>query len=83
MFFSVKTRNLKWEILIKNLFTLKYGMELRMKNSIIVGDSLKNPIFRGGGGVMKKQYKGALPKKGEGAWTVWRFRGWLAVKQRS
>ena len=82
MFFSVKTRNLKWEILMKNLFTLKYGMELRMKNSIIIGDSLKNPIFRGGG-VMKKQYKGALPKKGEGAWTVWRFRGWFAVKQRS
>ena len=50
MFFSVKTRNLKWEVLMKNLFTLKYGMELRMKNSIIIGVSLKNPIFRGGGG---------------------------------
>ena len=32
MFFSVITKNLNWEILIKNLLLLKDGMGLRMKN---------------------------------------------------
>ena len=32
MFFFVITKNLKWEILIKNLLLLKDGMGLRMKN---------------------------------------------------
>ena len=51
-----------------------------MKNSIIIGDSLKNPIFLGGGHE-KPIYRGALPKKGEGAWTVCRFRG-VAYRKR-
>ena len=38
MFFSVRTKNLNWEILTKNLVTfLKDGMEIRMKNCIIMG----------------------------------------------
>ena len=44
MFFSDITKNLNWEILTKNLVTLKDGM----------GVALKNPIFKGG--FMKNQY---------------------------
>ena len=43
-------------------------MELKMKNSNIMGDSLKNIfLVRGEGG-------GGGGMKGEGAWTVSRFK---------
>ena len=55
MFFSFITKNLKWEMLTKNLVTFKKWH----------GGSLKNPIFKGG--FKKNQYiEGELPKKGEG-----------------
>ena len=58
-------------------------MGLRMKHFNIMEGSLKNPIFRvgggGEGGVPEKPiYRGELPKK-EG-WTVSRFKGGLAKK---
>ena len=37
MFFSVITKNLNWDILTKILVTFKRWMELRMKNSNIIG----------------------------------------------
>ena len=37
------------------------------------GGSLKNSIFRRGS--QKPIYREEFPKKGEGAWTVCRFRG--------
>ena len=37
MFFSVITKNLNWEILSKNLVTLKNGIGLRMKYYNIMG----------------------------------------------
>ena len=37
MFFFVITKNLNWEILTKNLVTLKDEMGLRMKNVNIMG----------------------------------------------
>ena len=37
MFFSVITKNLNWEILTKNLVTLKDGMGLRTKNFNVLG----------------------------------------------
>ena len=37
--------------------------------------------FLGGGVHEKPIYRGALPKKGEGAWTVCRFRG-VAYRKR-
>ena len=46
--FSVRTKNLNWQILTKNLVTLKDKMGLRMKNVNNMGDSLKNLIFKGG-----------------------------------
>ena len=55
-------------------------MGLRMKYFNIMGGSLKNPIFRvgGGGGVPEKPiYRGELPKK-EG-WPLSRFKGTLVV----
>ena len=54
-------------------------MGLRMKHFNIMGGSLKNPIFRvGGGGVPEKPiYRGELPKK-EG-WPLSRFKGTLVV----
>ena len=44
MFFSFITKNLKWEMLTKNLVTFKKWD----------GGSLKNPIFKGG--FKKNQY---------------------------
>ena len=37
MFFSIIIKNLKWEILIKNLITFDGGMGLKMKNLNIMG----------------------------------------------
>ena len=56
MLFSVITKNLNWEILTKNCYFLKNGMELRMK------------IWKGGGGGLEEfaNLRGALPKKGGG-----------------
>ena len=42
--------------------------------------SLKNPTFRGEG-ITKNQYRGGLSKKG--AWTVCRFKGGGAWKERA
>ena len=40
-----------------------------MKNFWYFWGSLKNPIFRGeGGGLKKNQYRGELPKEGGGSW---------------
>ena len=38
-------------------------MGFRMKNFNVMGVSLKNPIFRGGGGSRKTNIKEELPKK--------------------
>ena len=57
-------------------------MGLRMKKFNIMGGSLKNSIFKGGGGFPEKPvYWGELPKKGGGAWTVSKFKGGLAKKR--
>ena len=53
MLFPVITNNLNWESLTKNA-VLKNEMGLRLKNYKIMGDSLKSPIFKGGGGVVRK-----------------------------
>ena len=47
MFFSVTTKNLNWEILIKNLVTFKRWDEIKNEKFQHYWDSLKNPIFMG------------------------------------
>ena len=47
MFFSIRTKNLNWEILNRNLVAFK------KRDEVYYGSSLKNPIFRG---CMKNQY---------------------------
>ena len=42
MFFSVTTKDLNWEILIKKLVTFKRCDELRMKNFNIMGFTEKS-----------------------------------------
>ena len=60
MLFPVITNNLNWESLTKNA-VLKNEMGLRLKNYKIMGDSLKSPIFKGGGGGgPKNQYIGGF-----------------------
>ena len=60
--FSVITKDLNQKILTKNLVTLLDGMGLKMENYEC---SLKNSIFRGGGGDSRKtNILGELPKKG-------------------
>ena len=53
-------------------------MGLRMKIFNIMGGSLKNPIFRGGGGLgggrKTNIYRGFSKKVG--TWTVSKFEGW-------
>ena len=60
MFFSVITKTLNWEILTKNLITFKKCDGV--KDEKFYGGSLKDPIFKtGGGGVlMKNQYIGVI-----------------------
>ena len=53
MLFPVITNNLNWESLTKNA-VLKNEMGLRLKNYKIMGDSLKSPILKGGGGGARK-----------------------------
>ena len=48
-------------------------MGLRMKNVNIMRGPLKNPIFRRDGSE-KLIYRRELTKKGEGAWTISRFK---------
>ena len=56
-------------------------MGLRMKNVNIMRGPLKNPIFRRDGSG-KLIYRGDLTKKGEGAWTISRFKfGGLAKEK--
>ena len=55
MLFSFITKNLKWEMLTKNLVTFKKWHGGSLKNPIFKGDSRKTNIQRGG-----------LSKKGEG-----------------
>ena len=79
MVFSVRTKNLNWEILTKNLVTpLKDGMALRMKNFDIMGVHWK--IWFSWGLHKKPIFSRELPKKGDlvkkragGAFEV---RGW-------
>ena len=64
MFFSVITKNLKWEMLTKNLVTFKRWDGVKDEKFEYYGGSLKKPIFRGG--VNEKSiYRGELPKKGD------------------
>ena len=80
MFFSVITKNLNSEILIKNLVTLKRWD----KKFEYYGGLLENLNFRGGGLVHKKPiYKGELPKKQGEAWTVCQFNWGLTKKEES
>ena len=51
-----------------------------MKYFNIMGDSLKNPIFRTGGS-RKSNIQGELLKK-RGGWTVFRFKGRGAWQKR-
>ena len=46
MFFSVITKNLNWEILTKNLVTLKRWDGVKDEKFDYYVGSLKNPIFR-------------------------------------
>ena len=50
VFFSVITKNVKWEISTKNLVNFKDGVELRMKNLSIRGFHWKIRFLGGGGG---------------------------------
>ena len=50
MSFSFIGKNLKWEVLTKNLVTFKRWDGVKDEK---YGDSLKNPIFRGGWGSRK------------------------------
>ena len=50
MFSSIITKNLIWEILNKNSVTFKRWDGVRDEKFQYYGGSLKNPIFRGGGG---------------------------------
>ena len=59
MFFSVITKNLKREILTKNLVTFKRWDGVKYEKFEYYGCSLKNPIFREKG-VTKKQYTGVI-----------------------
>ena len=54
-------------------------MGLSMKN-LDVKYALKNPIFTGGGGFTKKQYKGGNCLK-RGAWTVCRLKEGLGENE--
>ena len=74
MLFPVITNNLNWESLTKNA-VLKNEMGLRLKNYKIMGDSLKSPIFKGGGWSEKPIYRGICLKGGGGAWTASKFKG--------
>ena len=78
MFFPVMTKNLNWEILTKNLITLKRWDGIKNEKFYCSGVSLKNLIFRGRRGVHKTIYKGGMSKEGGGgrgcAWTVCRFK---------
>ena len=58
-------------------------MGLRMKKFNIMGGSLKNSIFKGGGEFPEKPvYWGELPKNGGGGgWAVSKFKGGLAKKR--
>ena len=48
MLFSVMTKNLNWEILIKNLLIFKRWDEVKDEKFQYYGGSLKNLVFRGG-----------------------------------
>ena len=47
MFFSAVTENLNWEVLTNNSVTFKRWDGVKDQN-FNMGDSLKNPIFKGG-----------------------------------
>ena len=74
MYLSIIAKNLNWEMLTKNLVTFKRQDGVKDEKFQYYGNSLKNLIFRGGGGGHKKPiYKGRLPEKG--VWTVCKFKG--------
>ena len=62
MFLSLITKNLKWEILTKNLVTFKRWDEVKDKKFYYYGGSLKNPNFSGGH--EKPIYRGDCLKRG-------------------
>ena len=61
MLFSVMTKNLNWEILIKNLLIFKRWEEVKDEKFQYYGGSLKNLVF----GVVHEKtiYRGELPKQ--------------------
>ena len=67
MFFFVITKNLNLEILTKNLVNFKRWDGIKDEKFEYYGGSLKNPIFRGGGGAgfTKTNIWGQGLKKGE------------------
>ena len=77
LFFSVIIKNSSWEILTKNLVTLKDKMGLRMKNFNILGVRRKIPVLEGE--LMKNQYgQGDCLRGGErggGGGGAWQERG--------
>ena len=77
-YFSVITKNSRWESLTQNLVTFKKKMVLRMKKALIFWIFTKNPTFRGV--FTKNQYRGGR-LNGGGAWTVCWFKGGL-VRRR-
>ena len=58
MLFPVITNNLNRGSLTKNAVTFKKWDGFKVENYKIMGDSLKSPIFRGGG--PKNQYIGGF-----------------------
>ena len=64
MFFSVLTEAFNEEIVTNNLVSFKWLYGIKDEN-FYCGDSLKNLIFRGGGGMGCKKpiYRGESPKK--------------------
>ena len=61
MFFSVKSKNLNWKILTKNLVTFKRWNGLRMENSNIMGVHWKIRFLVGG--IAISRFKRGLGKK--------------------
>ena len=64
-YFSIITKNSNWEILPKNLVTIKRSDDIKDEKLYNFWGSLKDPSFREGG-VMKNQYReGDCLKRGD------------------
>ena len=75
MCFSVITKNLKREILTKNLVTFKRWNGVKVGKFKYFGCSLKNPICRGERCSRKPIYRGNCVERGGATWAVIRFKG--------